>query len=234
MGVTFTSVPLTLPDRVLLFEGFEGRPFAVHASLLARFTTFFREKTWVNNDQGPILLGTMHATTPALEIFTRWIYARSTMGFVDPTEWYRDRQCDRFEDLVTAWLLGEYLGSVSFRNHIIRLLCVNDTANIRALVQSPVQTKLSTHHTLFTTVIGIWAQLSHPDRHTEGIQELVQARDPLRQTPTLREETQTYVRDRISFYASRWDVWHQAAAMSGVILRVSYIFEEPEVEGEEP
>ncbi|KAI4865885.1 hypothetical protein F4820DRAFT_447658 [Hypoxylon rubiginosum] len=156
MPQAFVCGPHMSTYTVYFLVATSGRQYAIHADILRRFSLVFRTFVWAGHERNPIYLGTPYATEAALSIFTRWIYARSTLSFVKPSLWYYRQADETFEDLVDAWLLGERLGSPDFCNHVIRLFMFNDLHNIPDINKQQIHQRIPHQHRLHDILHCIW------------------------------------------------------------------------------
>ncbi|RYP58082.1 hypothetical protein DL769_009114 [Monosporascus sp. CRB-8-3] len=116
-----------------------GERYSAHAHLLAHHSKYFRAALNSPMTEAATLHFdlTEHATNFTVTLFVKWLYARFSLGR-DP-EWN-----DTYERLITqpvkdtlnqlcvAWLLGDYLQAVEFKNFIIAALHENlPKVNIR-------------------------------------------------------------------------------------------------------
>ncbi|KAI1762490.1 hypothetical protein GGR53DRAFT_468239 [Hypoxylon sp. FL1150] len=197
MNFTFPGAPWTSPSDMFTFKGIDGGEYTVHKGLLTTFTTYFRQLSPDIINKGCVQLDSWYATPQAVPIFIRWVYARATGGVVDINQWYSAQaEWHDFYHLIDAWHLGEFLGSPDFRNHIVRLLLVNNPLKVEDILNGAI-TCCPPDHTFTHTLKRIW-EMAVGDRYAEVLERHIQKVSP---------DVQVQAKARADFAEEKGIVW---------------------------
>ncbi|KAI0024745.1 hypothetical protein F4780DRAFT_775680 [Xylariomycetidae sp. FL0641] len=121
--------------ELVTIEAPSGKEYVIHARPLAHFSTYFRRalNSGFADSKSRHFKLVEHCNDDTLDLLTRWVYERSSAHDTDMNNYDKYPQC--IEDLVSTWLLGDYLGMPTLQNDLARLLVeLSDDKNQRYLL----------------------------------------------------------------------------------------------------